>query len=188
MTAIGLKAIMEMMKEIEMEVATRRRWREEGNKKRFEAAGQLRCFPAEVQGESEATIADADRIIEQALHKRHHFSKFARHTLTLDDFHHYLLSADLNARIVSQVQHDTSAPRSHYFIYTGHNSYWTGNQQSSDCSDVPIIKALQRGVRVLEFDIWPNSSKDDVHVLHGRDMIDLHGIFRANRGCRCKEA
>lgn len=61
-----------------------------------------------------------------------------------------------------------TAPLQHYFIYTGHNSYLTGNQLSSDCSDVPIIKALERGVRAIELDIWPNSAKDGINVLHGR--------------------
>lgn len=66
-----------------------------------------------------------------------------------------------------------SAPLSHYFIYTGHNSYLTGNQLSSDCSDVPIINALKRGVRVIELDIWPNSAKDNVDVLHGRYVLEV---------------
>ncbi|KAF3454247.1 hypothetical protein FNV43_RR04694 [Rhamnella rubrinervis] len=133
-------------------------------------AEQLRRFLADVQADDGVSISDAERIVEQVLHKRHHIAKFTRHTLTLDDFHHYLFSADFNPPIRDQVHQDMTAPLSHYFIYTGHNSYLTGNQLSSDCSDVPIIKALMRGVRVVELDIWPNSSKDDVHVLHGRTL------------------
>ncbi|XP_059660871.1 phosphoinositide phospholipase C 4-like [Cornus florida] len=133
-------------------------------------AEQLRQFLMEVQGDAGATIAGAERIVEQVLHKRHHIAKFTRHSFTLDDFHHYLFSVDFNPPIGSQVHHDMSAPLSHYFIYTGHNSYLTGNQLSSDCSDVPIIKALKRGVRVIELDLWPNPTKDDVHVLHGRTL------------------
>nr|XP_043609122.1 phosphoinositide phospholipase C 2-like [Erigeron canadensis] len=59
------------------------------------------------------------------------------------------------------------APLAHYFIYTGHNSYLTGNQISSDCSIVPIIESLKRGVRVVELDMWPNSNKDDIDIVHG---------------------
>lgn len=84
-----------------------------------------------------------------------------------------------------------TAPLSHYFIYTGHNSYLTGNQLSSDCSEVPVIKALQRGVRVIELDLWPNSTGTDINVLHGRYIYKpwsypssfslIKNIFR-NRG------
>ncbi|XP_021277995.1 phosphoinositide phospholipase C 4-like [Herrania umbratica] len=133
-------------------------------------AEQLHRFLIDVQGQGGATVEEAEVIVQQVLQKRHHMAKFRKHTLTLDDFHHYLFSADLNRPIGDQVHHDMRAPLSHYFIYTGHNSYLTGNQLSSDCSDVPIIKALKRGVRVLELDIWPNSTKDDVHVLHGRTL------------------
>ncbi|WRX33436.1 C2 domain - like 10 [Theobroma cacao] len=76
---------------------------------------QLRRFLVEVQGDAEASIEDAERIVEEVLQRRHY-----------------------------NVHQDMTAPLSHYFIYTGHNSYLTGNQISSDCSDVPIIKALKR--------------------------------------------
>ncbi|KAJ6948263.1 hypothetical protein NC651_002578 [Populus alba x Populus x berolinensis] len=134
------------------------------------SAEQLRRFLVEVQGDGGVSIADAEKIVDQVLQKRHHIAKFTRRTLTLDDFHHYLFSADLNPPIGDQVHQDMTKPLSHYFIYTGHNSYLTGNQLSSDCSDAPIIKALKRGVRVIELDIWPNSTKDNVDVLHGRTL------------------
>ncbi|KAL3611264.1 hypothetical protein D5086_002284 [Populus alba] len=134
------------------------------------SAEQLRRFLVEVQGDGGVSTADAEKIVDQVLQKMHHIAKFTRRTLTLDDFHHYLFSADLNPPIGDQVHQDMTKPLSHYFIYTGHNSYLTGNQLSSDCSDVPIIKALKRGVRVIELDIWPNSTKDNVDVLHGRTL------------------
>ncbi|XP_074308142.1 phosphoinositide phospholipase C 6 [Silene latifolia] len=135
-------------------------------------AAQLRRFLVESQTEDEAamTEAAAARVLDQILQRRRHLSKFTKQALTLDDFFFYLFSHDLNGPINNQVHHDMNAPLQHYFIYTGHNSYLTGNQLSSDCSDVPIIKALQRGVRVIELDIWPNSDKDNINVLHGRTL------------------
>lgn len=57
---------------------------------------QFQKFLTEVQSENES---DAERIMDHILQKRHHISKFARHSLTLDDFHHYLFSADFNPPI-----------------------------------------------------------------------------------------
>ncbi|MQL88741.1 hypothetical protein Taro_021317, partial [Colocasia esculenta] len=129
---------------------------------------QLRRFLVEVQGEDDASAAAA------AAGEGHHLSVFhlRKGVLSLDGFFRYLFRED-NQPLLSHslgVHQDMTAPLSHYFIYTGHNSYLTGNQLSSDCSDVPIIGALKKGVRVIELDLWPNSAKDDVHVLHGRTL------------------
>ncbi|GMH30557.1 hypothetical protein Nepgr_032400 [Nepenthes gracilis] len=134
-------------------------------------ARQLRRFMVEFQGEPDCSELNAEGIIQQVLQKRHHLIKFTKqHGITLDDFFFFLFSTDLNGPIKTQVHHDMTAPLQQYFIYTGHNSYLTGNQISSDCSDMPIIKALQIGVRVIELDLWPNSARDDVNVLHGRTL------------------
>uniref|UniRef100_A0A0D6R555 Phosphoinositide phospholipase C n=1 Tax=Araucaria cunninghamii TaxID=56994 RepID=A0A0D6R555_ARACU len=126
----------------------------------------LQSFLVEMQGQSDATEKDAENIVEAL---KHH-ALFHRRELNSQDFSNFLFNADLNNALESKVHQDMTAPLSHYFIYTGHNSYLTGNQLSSDCSDAPIIKALKRGVRVIELDIWPNSSKDDILVLHGRTL------------------
>ncbi|KAJ0021111.1 hypothetical protein Pint_32543 [Pistacia integerrima] len=147
-------------------------------------AEQLRLFLVEVQGHVGTSMAEAQQIMEQVLQRRHHLSKFARRSLTLDDFQHYLFSTDLNPPTLNQVLQDMRAPLSHYFIFTGHNSYLTGNQLSSDCSDVPIIKALKRGVRAIELDLWPNSTKDNVNVLHGRTLTAPVEVIKCLRSIK----
>ncbi|KAL2227420.1 phosphoinositide phospholipase C 2-like [Sesamum indicum] len=128
---------------------------------------QLRRFLVEVQGEENATLEDAQSLMDSLKH----LNIFHRRGFNLETFFKYLFG-DVNPPLNPKlgVHHDMNAPLSHYFIYTGHNSYLTGNQLSSDCSDVPIINALHRGVRVIELDIWPNSRNDDVNVLHGRTL------------------
>ncbi|XP_059302386.1 phosphoinositide phospholipase C 6-like [Lycium ferocissimum] len=149
-------------------------------------ADQLARFLVEYQGEKGCNINDAEGIIQEVVNRRHHLTKYTRnaHSLELDDFFYYLFQDDLNGPIKSQVHHDMNAPLQHYFIYTGHNSYLTGNQLSSDCSEIPIIRALERGVRGIELDLWPNSAKDNVHVLHGRTLTTPVPLFTCLKSIR----
>ncbi|PNT17379.1 hypothetical protein POPTR_010G188900v4 [Populus trichocarpa] len=147
-------------------------------------ADQLRRFLVLHQDELHCTLAEAKKIMEEVINRRHHLTRYSRHSLNLDDFFHFLLYDDLNGPITSQVHHDMTAPLSHYFIYTGHNSYLTGNQLSSDCSEVPIVKALQRGVRVIELDLWPGSSKDEILVLHGRTLTTPVPLIKCLKSIR----
>ncbi|CAH1424962.1 unnamed protein product [Lactuca virosa] len=125
-------------------------------------ADHLQRFLVEVQKQEKATVEDAQVIMHSTS------DIFHRKGFNLETFFKYLFG-DSNPAFDPHptVHQDMNAPLSHYYIFTGHNSYLTGNQLNSDCSDVPIIKALERGVRVIELDIWPNSNKDDVDVLHG---------------------
>lgn len=65
---------------------------------------QLRRFLVEEQGEAEeGAAAAAEAAVQQILQRRHHIAKFTRHALTLDDFHHYLFSPDLNPAMNTEV-------------------------------------------------------------------------------------
>ncbi|KAI3682127.1 hypothetical protein L2E82_50159 [Cichorium intybus] len=98
------------------------------------------------------------------------FDKAKHHNLQHKGLHllQYLYS-DLNHPLEA-VLDDMKSPLSHYYIYTSHNTYLTGNQFTSDSSVRPIIRALQKGVRGIELDLWPNSTNTDINVCHGRTL------------------
>ncbi|CAI0443637.1 unnamed protein product [Linum tenue] len=151
------------------------------------SADHLRRFLVEVQKQENATLEDAQAAIN-SLQELKHLNILHHHrgqSLNLETFFKYLFG-DINPPIDLKrgVQQDMTAPLSHYFIYTGHNSYLTGNQLSSDCSDIPIIQALQRGVRVIELDIWPNSNKDGIEVLHGRTLTTPVELIKCLRSIK----
>ncbi|XP_027329944.1 phosphoinositide phospholipase C 2-like isoform X3 [Abrus precatorius] len=143
-------------------------------------ASHLRRFLVEVQRQEKATEEEAQAIIDSSKHFHRRGAG-----LNLESFFKYLFS-DSNPPLPPSlgVHQDMTLPLSHYFIYTGHNSYLTGNQLSSDCSDVPIINALKRGVRVIELDIWPNASKDNIDVLHGRTLTTPVELIRCLRSIK----
>lgn len=130
----------------------------------------LRRFLREVQGETgDDDLEETAREVMAFAAGQKLLKKGGGGGLTVEGFHRWLCS-DANSALHPRrgVQDDMTLPLSHYFIYTGHNSYLTGNQLSSGCSEAPIVKALRDGVRVIELDLWPNAGKDDVEVLHGR--------------------
>ncbi|KAI3786969.1 hypothetical protein L1987_41086 [Smallanthus sonchifolius] len=118
----------------------------------------LRDFLKDVQGQSDE---DANAIFEKAKH----------HNLLQHKGLHLLqfLFSDLNHPL-SAILDDMKSPISHYYIYTSHNTYLTGNQFTSDSSVRPIIRALQKSVRGIELDLWPNSTNTDINVCHGRTL------------------
>lgn len=143
---------------------------------------QLQRFLVEVQGEIGVTQEAAQAILDRQKQFKH-LSVFQKKGFSMNGFFLYIFGDD-NPPISTSlgVHQDMEAPLAHYFIYTGHNSYLSGNQLYSECSDIPIIKALERGVRVIELDLWPNAQKDDVEVLHGRTLttpVDLDRCLRA---------
>ncbi|XP_027329946.1 phosphoinositide phospholipase C 2-like isoform X5 [Abrus precatorius] len=142
-------------------------------------ASHLRRFLVEVQRQEKATEEEAQAIIDSSKHFHRRGAG-----LNLESFFKYLFSDSNPPLLLFQVHQDMTLPLSHYFIYTGHNSYLTGNQLSSDCSDVPIINALKRGVRVIELDIWPNASKDNIDVLHGRTLTTPVELIRCLRSIK----
>lgn len=145
---------------------------------------ELRRFLVEVQREESATVEDAQAVMD-SLNELNHLNMFHRRGMNLEAFFRYLFG-DINSPLNPKlgVHHDMDAPLSHYFIYTGHNSYLTGNQLSSDCSDVPIINALRNGVRVIELDIWPSATKDTINVLHGRTLTTPVELIKCLRSIK----
>ncbi|KAL3719906.1 hypothetical protein ACJRO7_004830 [Eucalyptus globulus] len=142
--------------------------------------GHLQRFLIEYQELKNATREDAMSILHSLRHRIMY-----RKELNLDHFLRYLLS-DHNPPIAPPlgVHHDMNAPLAHYYMYTGHNSYLTGNQLSSDSSSEPIVKALRKGVRVIELDLWPNSRGNKVKVCHGGTLtspVNLNKCLSATR-------
>ncbi|CAF1698482.1 unnamed protein product [Brassica napus] len=130
-------------------------------------------FVIQVQGE---THADSNYVKDIFNMLKHHGVSHPR-GLHLEEFYRYLLS-DFNSPLPlsGEVWQDMTQPLSHYFLYTGHNSYLTGNQFNSRSSTEPIVQALRRGVRVIELDLWPNSSGTEAEVRHGGTLTSTEDL------------
>jgi phosphatidylinositol phospholipase C delta len=134
-------------------------------------AEQLLRFLQTEQGEDTATLDDAKQLLELNRTATSKVPKLHSLDMKQEDFISFVLNPKLNGAITDHVYQDMTQPISHYWIFTGHNSYLTGNQLSSASSEVPIINALKRGVRVVELDLWPDE-KGSIKVTHGNTLTD----------------
>lgn len=83
------------------------------------------------------------------------YSRFSQDTtggMTLDGFTDYLASSALSAS--KDDLEDLSHPLNEYFIASSHNTYLLGRQYGHSTSIEGYIRALQRGCRSVEIDIW----------------------------------
>ncbi|GEQ70715.1 hypothetical protein JCM33374_g4394 [Metschnikowia sp. JCM 33374] len=98
-----------------------------------------------------------------------------------DNFAQYLKSKFCTTSKEVFLQDDYfSHPLNEYFILSSHNTYLTGRQVGGDSSVEGYVKALQRGCRCLEIDVW-NSQTDpsaEPIVNHGRTFTN--GISLTN--------
>ncbi|KAH8930909.1 hypothetical protein BDL97_20G006900, partial [Sphagnum fallax] len=142
--------------------------------KNYMNAADLAAFLENVQGEKNITEAHAVWLITQTVLSvipGIHFSISVQSVrLDLQGFLSYLLNPRLNPPLMPSdiPTQDMTKPLSHYFIYSSHNSYLTGNQLTSKSSTIPIGEALRGGCRVIELDCWERRGR--IKVLHGNTL------------------
>jgi phosphatidylinositol phospholipase C delta len=99
--------------------------------------------------------------------------------LSLARFTTYLQSRQNS--ILKDIPQDMSRPLNEYFISSSHNTYLTGWQIGDEASVEPYIRALQRGCRCIEIDIWSDSNGMP-EVRHGHSFttpVSLESVLRA---------
>lgn len=84
-------------------------------------------------------------------------------------FRNFLLSKFCNVLGDERESDYYERPLNEYFILSSHNTYLIGRQIAGESSVDGYIKALQRGCRCLEIDIWnnPNDTDGEPIVNHG---------------------
>ncbi|VEU22756.1 DEKNAAC103821 [Brettanomyces naardenensis] len=84
--------------------------------------------------------------------------------MNLDDFGSFLVSPYTVA--FKTIKEDPTRPLNEYYISSSHNTYLLGRQFNGISSIEGYIRALQRGCRCIEIDIW--DGENGPVVTHGR--------------------
>ncbi|XP_044934682.1 1-phosphatidylinositol 4,5-bisphosphate phosphodiesterase delta-4 [Mustela nigripes] len=94
-----------------------------------------------------------------------------RHVLSMDGFLNYLCSkdGDIFNPTCLPVYQDMTQPLNHYYINSSHNTYLVGDQLYGHSSVEGYIRALKRGCRCVEVDIWDGPNGEPI-VYHGHTL------------------
>ncbi|XP_077011270.1 1-phosphatidylinositol 4,5-bisphosphate phosphodiesterase delta-4 [Tamandua tetradactyla] len=94
-----------------------------------------------------------------------------RHVLSMDGFLNYLCSKDGNIfnPACCPIYQDMTQPLTHYYINSSHNTYLVGDQLCGQSSVEGYIRALKRGCRCVEVDVWDGPSGEPI-VYHGHTL------------------
>ncbi|XP_035161588.1 1-phosphatidylinositol 4,5-bisphosphate phosphodiesterase delta-4 isoform X3 [Callithrix jacchus] len=94
-----------------------------------------------------------------------------RHVLSMDGFLSYLCSkdGDIFNPACLPIYQDMTQPLNHYFICSSHNTYLVGDQLCGQSSVEGYIRALKRGCRCVEVDVWDGPNGEPV-VYHGHTL------------------
>lgn len=140
------------------------------------------CFP----GRNYMTLSDFKRFLVDVQFENQpddyiakvfkKFSVTSKDYWLQENFNNYLLSKYSSP--FNYVNNDSSYfsyPLNEYFISSSHNTYLLGRQVAGDSSIEGYIKALQRGCRCVEIDIWDGNSEDAVTGVVTSEPIVSHG-------------
>ncbi|KAI8903995.1 PLC-like phosphodiesterase [Gorgonomyces haynaldii] len=100
------------------------------------------------------------------------FGKFSdQNRMSIDHFTAFLMSTR-NSIFKKEHLHthqDMTHPLAHYYINSSHNTYLLGDQVAGYSSVEGYIRALQRGCKCVEIDVWDGPNQMPL-VYHGRTL------------------